>query len=152
MGKIYFYYDKNPLQWLLSSKLNVVLNYEDAFVIRAKEVTFKDVPAGNTSVQISAPYFGSEIGKVKEDFVVNENDVVHITYRSPFLVFSSGTIFIEKGDKRNKKASNIFGSYFKIVAFFLVFTMIIGLFFSLISSNIFNNFTNLKPKSRIKRK
>lgn len=140
MGKIYFYYDKNPLQWLLSSKLNVVLNYEDAFVIRAKEVTVKEVKAGNTTVQMSAPYFGSEVGKVKEDFMVNENDAVHITYRSPFFVFSSGTVFIEKGDIRNTKASNFFGSYFKTVAFFLVFMLSMGLIFSLVSSSLFNSY------------
>jgi len=142
MAKINFYYDKNPLQFLLSSKLNVVLNFEDSFIINAKEVTIKEVPAGSVKIQMSAPYFGSEIGKAREDFVVNENDIVHVTYRSPYLVFSSGTIFVEKGEKRNKKATNILGSYFKMAAFFLVFALILGIIFSLISSSIANNYIN----------
>lgn len=142
MAKIYFYYDKNPLQWLLSSKLNVVLNYEEAFVIRSKQETLKEVLAGNVTVQISAPYFGSEIGKAKEDFIVGENDVVHITYRSPFFVFSSGTIFIEKGANRNIKASNLFGSYLKMILFYLVIIISIGIIFNLISSSILNNYNS----------
>lgn len=149
MAKIYFYYDRNPLQWMISSRLNVILNYEESFVLKSKAETIREVQSGNVTVQFSAPYFGSEIGRAKEDFLVNDDDIVHITYRPPFFVFSSGTIFVEKGEQRKKKASSYFGSYFKISAFILVFAMSFGLVLSLMNPWLFTGFFNpdLNPGS-----
>lgn len=150
MAKVYFYYDKNPLQWLFSSKLNVVLNHEDSFVIKSKAVTVKEIQPGNARVQFSIPYFGSEVGIAKDDFEVNADDVVHVTYRPPFFVFSSGTIFIEKGETRSKKATDVFGPYFKMSLYFLVIAIFLGSIFTFIGSSIFSNYFNfIKPGSNV---
>lgn len=140
MAKIYFHYDRNPLQFLLSSKLNVVLNHEETFTIKSKVETVKDVPSGKVFVQISAPYYGSEIGKVKEEFDVNQDDIVHVSYRPPFFVFSSGTIFIEKGEKRSKKSSNLFEASIKMIIAIGLFILFIGLIFDNLATNLFNLF------------
>lgn len=149
MARLYFYYDKNPLQWLFSSKLNVVLNHEDSFVIRSKEVTVKEIQPGIARVQFSIPYFGSEVGIAKDDFQVNNDDTVHITYRSPFFVFSPGTIFIEKGETRSKKASDLLGPYFKMVVFFLIFALVIGSILTFIGSSIFHSYFNFNSSGSI---
>ena len=56
------------------------------------------------------------------------------------MTFSSGTTFIEKGDKRNIKASNIFKSYFKTLALFFLFFA--GVVFNFLFTSILNNYTN----------
>lgn len=142
MAKLYFYYEKNPLQWLLSSKLNVVVNNEEYFIIHSKTVTVKEIKSGSTSVQISAPYLGSEVGKTKEEFLVNEGDEIHITYKSPLLVFSPGTIFIEKGkrsDFKTQAVSEFIKTYFKIFLFVFIFMVMIGIFYGIIITNLTKN-------------
>ena len=101
MSKINLYYARNPLQWLLSKDLNVVVNNESVLKIRANTIVTKDINPGQAQIQMSAPYFGSEIGKSVSSFVIQEEDELFITYKPPFLVFSAGTIFVEKGNKPN---------------------------------------------------
>lgn len=142
MSKLYFYYQKNPLQWLLSSKLNVVINNEQYFMISSKSETVKEVESGKVTVQISVPYLGSEIGKAREEFVLSDEENVYITYKSPLFVFSSGTIFIEKGNRSDFKTpaiSELIKTYLKLSIFIAAVFLILGFIYTSLINSIFRN-------------
>lgn len=141
MARIHVYYVKNSLQWLLGKNLNVVINNKETIIAKARDVVTKNVNSGEVNIQMSTPYFGSEIGKANTKFNIADDEDIFVTYKSPFFVFSSGTIFVEKGTEPNPEIVNkneVLGTLFKLFCFMFMIILIFGLIWSLIISNIFS--------------
>lgn len=50
------------------------------------------VPAGEHTVHVEIPYFGTKVGKATETVTVAEGETVALTYKPPWIVFMSGKL------------------------------------------------------------
>lgn len=96
MAKLYFYFKKNPLQFLQMSGMNVVINNEETIKIKANKEYEYDINHGKCRVQMSMPYLGSETGTASIELDVKEGDNIVLTYKPPITVMTAGTILVKK--------------------------------------------------------
>jgi len=95
-AKLYFYFKKNPLQFLQMSGLNVVINNKDIINIKANKEYEYEIEEGNCRIQMSMPYLGGETGTASVDLDVKDGERYLLTYKMPLTVLTSGTILVKK--------------------------------------------------------
>lgn len=95
-AKLYFYFKKNPLQFMQMSGLNVVVNNQHTLNIGANKEFEYEVEDGKCKVQMSMPYLGSETGTANVELDIKDGERILLTYKSPITVMTPGTILIRK--------------------------------------------------------
>lgn len=95
-AELYFYFKKNPLQFMQVSGLNVMVNNEKTFNIKANMEVAYEITAGKCKIQMSMPYLGSETGIANIELDVKDGDRILLTYKSPITVFANGAILVNK--------------------------------------------------------
>jgi len=96
-AKVIFKFNKNPLQIFQWSALDVIIDEQYPVKVPWSQPSEYAFEPGNHRVQMSFPYLGTNAGKAQADFVINEGETLIITYKPPMIVFSAGTIVIQRG-------------------------------------------------------
>jgi hypothetical protein len=95
-AKLILKFKKNPLQILQWSSANAVFDGRDMVKVPWTQDTEYEIECGHHKVNMSFPYLGRDAGKATVEFDINNGETLLITYNPPIIVFSSGTILINK--------------------------------------------------------
>lgn len=96
MPKLHLYYKKNILQWMQFSGLNVVINDNAHLKLKNWKEEVVQVPVGKLKIRMSMPYLGSDVGNAEVMLEANEGEEIFAKYIPPLIMFSPGTIIVQK--------------------------------------------------------
>jgi len=94
--KIILTIKKKPMQWLLPSNFDAVIDDQTEIEVPKNENAHADIEPGNHTIRVSFRYLGMDCGKTQTSFTIKEGETLLITYKVPQVVFSEGEITIER--------------------------------------------------------
>ncbi|MCL1917174.1 MAG: DUF4190 domain-containing protein [Peptococcaceae bacterium] len=94
MGNATLFFQRNPMQFLLTSHLNCLVDNAIRYQIPPNKPIEIELAPGLHMVQMSFSYMGNECGMASVQAIIEPGKQYQMIYRPPLVVYQGGTISI----------------------------------------------------------